>query len=125
VSVGIFFNKVFAKLGSDMRKPDATTAITPENFRETAWPLPVSDLLYVGPATTRKLRQYGITTIRTLQTGNTIRFYDNRKPALPTGAAQQSSLPQDNPYTGIVPPAGKSVFDTKQSHLRSVPHHNT
>ena len=63
VSVGVSFNKVFAKLGSDMRKPDATTVITPENFRETVWCLPVSDLLYVGPATTRKLNRYGVTTI--------------------------------------------------------------
>ena len=60
VSVGVSYNKVFAKLGSDMKKPDATTVITPENFRETAWRLPVSDLLYVGPATTRKLAQFGI-----------------------------------------------------------------
>ena len=63
VSVGVSYNKVFAKLGSDMKKPDATTVITPENFRETAWRLPVSDLLYVGPATTRKLGRFGIDTI--------------------------------------------------------------
>lgn len=63
VSVGVSFNKVFAKLGSDMKKPDATTVITPENYRERAWSLPASDLLYVGPATTRKLNQYGIATI--------------------------------------------------------------
>lgn len=63
VSVGVSYNKVFAKLGSDMKKPDATTLITPGNFRETVWRLPVSDLLYVGPATTRKLRRIGIQTI--------------------------------------------------------------
>lgn len=63
VSVGVSYNKVFAKLGSDMKKPDATTVITPDNFRETAWGLPVSDLLYVGPATTRKLARFGIGTI--------------------------------------------------------------
>ena len=61
--MGVSYNKVFAKLGSDMKKPDATTVITPENFRETAWGLPVSDLLYVGPATTRKLARFGIGTI--------------------------------------------------------------
>lgn len=66
VSVGVSFNKVFAKLGSDMKKPDTTSVITPENFRETAWRLPVSDLLYVGPATTRKLAQFGIHTIGAL-----------------------------------------------------------
>ncbi len=63
VSIGVSFNNVFAKLGSDMKKPDATTVITPENYQERAWRLPVSDLLYVGPATARKLNQCGITTI--------------------------------------------------------------
>lgn len=63
VSVGVSFNKVFAKLGSDYKKPDAVTVISRENFREIVWPLPCSDLLYVGPATTRKLNGYGIYTI--------------------------------------------------------------
>lgn len=70
VSVGVSFNKVFAKLGSDMKKPDATTVITPDNYRERAWGLPVSDLLYVGPATTQKLNRYGITTIGALAQAN-------------------------------------------------------
>lgn len=63
VSVGVANNKVFAKLGSDLKKPDGTTIIRPENFREKIWPLPASQLLYVGPATTRKLRALGIQTI--------------------------------------------------------------
>ena len=46
-----------------MKKPDAVTVITPESFRDQVWPLPVSDILYVGRATTEKLRRYGITTI--------------------------------------------------------------
>ena len=75
VSVGVSFNKVFAKLGSDMKKPDATTVITPENYRERAWGLPVSDLLYVGPATARKLHQYGITTIGELARANVDLLY--------------------------------------------------
>ena len=63
VSVGVSYTKIFAKLGSDMKKPDAVTAITRDNFRETAWMLPVADLLYCGPATTRKLRACCVHTI--------------------------------------------------------------
>lgn len=62
-SVGVSFNKIFAKLGSDMKKPDATTVITPENFRQLVWPLPAADLLYVGRATEAKLKRYMIRTI--------------------------------------------------------------
>lgn len=63
VSVGVSYNKIFAKLGSDMKKPDATTVITSERFKEIVWPLPVSDLLYVGRATHQKLKRYYIKTI--------------------------------------------------------------
>jgi len=63
VSVGVSYNKIFAKLGSDMKKPDAVTEITQEDFKEKVWPLPASDLLYVGRATEVKLSRYGIHTI--------------------------------------------------------------
>lgn len=63
LSVGVSFNKIFAKLGSDMKKPDATTVISPENYREKVWRLPADDLLYVGPATKRKLASRNIHTI--------------------------------------------------------------
>lgn len=63
ISVGVSFNKVFAKLGSDLKKPDATTVITPENYRQVVWQLPVSELLYVGRATAAKCRRVGIYTI--------------------------------------------------------------
>ena len=63
VSVGVSYNKIFAKLGSDLRKPDATTVIDREHFREVVWPLPVSDLLFVGRSTLKKLLFFGITTI--------------------------------------------------------------
>ena len=66
LSVGVSFNKVFAKLGSDMRKPDATTVITRENYQEKVWPLPVRDLLFVGRATARCLGSLGIFTIEQL-----------------------------------------------------------
>ena len=63
VSVGVSFNKIFAKLASDMRKPDKTTVIGADDFKEKVWPLPVSDLLYIGRATTARLNLYGIKTI--------------------------------------------------------------
>ena len=63
ISVGVSFNKVFAKLGSDYKKPDATTVISRENWRDIVWPLPVGDLLFVGRAAQRTLGQYGVETI--------------------------------------------------------------
>ena len=63
VSIGVSFNKVFAKLGSDMKKPDAITFITPENFKETVWKLPAEELLFVGRATKNKLSAIGIHSI--------------------------------------------------------------
>lgn len=62
-SVGVSFNKSFAKLGSDYKKPDATTVITRENFRTIVWPLPVSDLLYVGRATDKAFSKMNVKTI--------------------------------------------------------------
>ena len=62
-SVGISFNKVFAKLGSDYKKPDATTVISRENWQKIVWPLPVGDLLYVGGAARKLLKQYDVMTI--------------------------------------------------------------
>lgn len=63
ISVGVSFNKVFAKLGSDMRKPDAVTEIEKNSFQDTIWNLPVSDLLGVGRATNKVLAHYCIRTI--------------------------------------------------------------
>lgn len=63
VSIGVSFNKIFAKLGSDMKKPDAITVISKEDFKEKVWVLPASDLLFVGRATRKKLASYGLHTI--------------------------------------------------------------
>jgi DNA polymerase-4 len=63
ISVGVSFNKIFAKLGSDMKKPDAVTMIEKDTYREKVWQLPVSDLLGVGRATQRGLDNWAIHTI--------------------------------------------------------------
>lgn len=63
VSVGVSFNKIFAKMGSDYKKPDATTVITRENFQDLLWPLPVGDLIFVGAAARKALNAYGVQTI--------------------------------------------------------------
>ena len=63
VSIGVSFNKVFAKLGSDYKKPDAITVITRENMEQIVYPLPVSALLYVGERTAATLMSIGVRTI--------------------------------------------------------------
>lgn len=63
ISVGVSFNKVFAKLGSDLKKPDAVTVISKENFKDKVWPLPVSDMLYVGRSMTEKLHKINVYSI--------------------------------------------------------------
>lgn len=63
VSIGVSFNKIFAKLGSDYKKPDAVTVISKENYKHVVFPLPVENLLYVGRATKRKLNKLNIYTI--------------------------------------------------------------
>ena len=63
VSVGVSFNKIFAKLGSDYKKPDAITTMYKSEYKQKAWSLPVADLLYVGKSTNRKLALFGIKTI--------------------------------------------------------------
>ncbi len=63
VSIGLSYNKIFAKLGSDMNKPNGISYIYKEDFKETIWHLPASDLLYVGPATSKKLNKMSVRTI--------------------------------------------------------------
>lgn len=63
VSIGVSFSKIFAKLGSDLKKPDATTVITRENYKDILWPLAAAELIYVGRSTNRRLKDLGIHTI--------------------------------------------------------------
>ena len=61
------FNKIFTKLGSDMKKPDAITVLDDDNWRERIWPIPVSELLYVGRSTARKLMDRCVYTMDKVQ----------------------------------------------------------
>ncbi|MGN0771639.1 MAG: DNA polymerase thumb domain-containing protein [Christensenellales bacterium] len=70
ISVGVSFNKIFAKLGSDMKKPDATTIISRENYRQKTWGLPVSDMIMIGRKTCAKLELMGIKTLGDLANTN-------------------------------------------------------
>jgi DNA polymerase-4 len=63
ISVGVSFNKIFAKLGSDYKKPDATTCISRETYQTMLWPLPAQDMLFVGSTTAERLSGMGINTI--------------------------------------------------------------
>lgn len=69
-SIGVSWNKILAKLGSDYKKPDAITVINKDNFRKIVFPLPASDLLYVGRKTAEKLDNYAIHTIGDLAQTN-------------------------------------------------------
>ncbi len=63
LSAGVSFNKIFAKMGSEYKKPDATTEITRENYKDILWPMPVSELFFCGWSTAQKLVSMGISTI--------------------------------------------------------------
>ena len=63
ISVGVSFNQTFAKMGSDYKKPDATTMISRDNFRELLWPMPIGELLFVGKSSANLMRDHGILTI--------------------------------------------------------------
>ena len=63
LSAGVSYNKIFAKMGSEYKKPDATTEITRENYKTLLWPKPVEEMFFVGFSTARKLRSVGIKTI--------------------------------------------------------------
>jgi DNA polymerase IV len=76
-SVGLSWNKIFAKFGSDYKKPDAVTIINRDNYKEIVWESPVRDLLYVGAATERKLRAAGIFKIGQLASASDIYLKNN------------------------------------------------
>lgn len=70
LSVGVSFNKIFAKMGSEYKKPDATTVISADNFKDMLWPMPASEFFFVGKASAKKLASIGIQTIGDLANAN-------------------------------------------------------
>ena len=76
VSVGVSFNKVFAKLASDMKKPDAVTGILRETYKKIIHPFPVSDLLFVGGSTEKTFHTLGIYTIGDLAKADKNKLYE-------------------------------------------------
>lgn len=70
LSAGVSFNKIFAKMGSEYKKPDATTIISRENYKEILWPLPAREMFFVGKATAEKLYHVGIKTIGDIALSN-------------------------------------------------------
>lgn len=70
LSAGVSYNKIFAKMGSDYKKPDATTVISRENYKNLLWPMDISEMFFVGSATAEKLKRTGISTIGDLACTN-------------------------------------------------------
>ncbi len=96
VSIGVSFNKVFAKLASEMKKPDAVTEITRQDYQHKVWPLPVSELLFVGRSTAETLRKLGVQTIGDLAKADEnllTRFLGKRGAQLRTFARGEDTEP--------------------------------
>ena len=99
VSIGVSFNKIYAKLASEMKKPDAVTVITRENYRQKVFPLPVSALLYVGQSTEKTLIKRGIRTIGDLANADLLfmqRLLGKRGAALVKNARGEDDEPVKN-----------------------------
>ena len=141
ISVGVSFNKIFAKLGSDLKKPDATTIISKENFEKVVYPLPVQDLLMIGKKTTLKLNLLNIHTIGDLAradekllksifgisgeqmikyaSGNDdseVGLYTDHAPPLSIGHG--STLPIDAPSIEVLTPVVYALSDMVGTRLR-------
>ena len=96
LSAGVSFNKIFAKMGSEYKKPDATTEITRENYKELLWPMPVGELFFCGAKTASKLSDAGILTIGALAAadpGKLERLLGKQGPLLVTYARGEDDSP--------------------------------
>lgn len=133
ISVGVSFNKVFAKLGSDYKKPDAVTVITPENYRELLWDLPAEDMLFVGRATKSKLNTIGVKTIGELaetseetlraifgKNGTMLHAFANGLDSSPVKRFDEADLIKSIGNSTTTPRDMKNIEDVKQVfHLLS------
>lgn len=142
LSAGVSFNKIFAKMGSEYRKPDATTVISRENYRAVLWPLPVSDFFFVGKATASRLSGIGIETIGDLAEAEEsvlirllgkqgaklreaargedmtpVRRYDEKRQAKSVGNG--STFPRDLTREDEILAAVTSLSDTVSARLRT------
>ena len=141
ISVGVSFNKIFAKLGSDLKKPDATTVISRQNFKSKIWHLPVSDLLMVGKKTASKLAVMNIHTIGDLAkadikfvkktlgiVGEELVHYANGEDDAPVGLASDctpplsvgngTTMPVDAPDLNSLTPVVYALSDMVATRLR-------
>ena len=108
ISVGVSFNKAFAKLGSDYKKPDAVTVINEENYQRIVYPLPISDLLFVGRKTEQQLKNMGIRTIGELA-ATSLEFLVQRFGKMGELLHKYSNGKDDSPVTVPVEGECKSV----------------
>ena len=127
LSVGVSFNKIFAKLGSDMKKPDATTVISPQNYKKVVWPLPAGDLLFVGPATRRKLAKRNLRTIGDIarcdpndmraalgKNGEMLWIFANGLDRTPVMAADESAVVKSVGNSTTTP---RDIVDEQDAHM--------
>ena len=118
VSIGVSWNKIFAKFGSDYRKPDAITYITRQNYQRIVWGAPVRDLLYVGPATERKLHAYGIETIG--QLAHASDAYLKRWPAMSHARSKATATASRRPTPSRPFPTRRRSSGSCRNRLHSV-----
>lgn len=127
ISVGVSFNKIFAKLGSDLKKPDAVSVIPFDDFRKTVWKLSVSCLLGVGRSTERRLRELAIFTIGDLantdikvlkmklgKSGEQLWHYANGRENSPVMESDHKFVPQSIGRSTTCPRDLNSLGDAKR-----------
>lgn len=111
VSIGMSFNKIFAKLGSDLNKPDGLTILMESHVKSMIWPLPVQDLLYVGPSTQKSLNKMGIRTIGDLACAdeNQLHTHIGKMGSLLKSFANGDDTSEVNPHTDPAKSVGNGM----------------